>query len=123
MNFPSGEGTDCGIAKELGSSVALSGMASAKLAVSGSIGRALILAGLGFGIVSAVDNVLRPVLLSGGTRMNGLLILIALLGGMRVFGALGLVLGPLLVAVAIALLNTYTAANASEPAVIPESLP
>lgn len=97
--------------------------AAVLLAVSGSIGRALILAGLGFGIVSAVDNVLRPVLLSGGTRMNGLLILIALLGGMRVFGALGLVLGPLLVAVAIALLNTYTAANASEPAVIPESLP
>jgi predicted PurR-regulated permease PerM len=93
------------------------------LALSGSVGRGLLVAGLGFGVVSAVDNVLRPALMSGRTRMNGLLILIALLGGVRVFGALGLVLGPLLVAVAIALLNTYTAANAAEPAVSPESLP
>ena len=78
-------------------------------AAAGSIGRAVIVAGLGFGIVSSVDNVLRPALLSGGTRMNGLLILIALLGGVRVFGVLGLVLGPILVAAALALLNTYMA--------------
>lgn len=83
--------------------------AAVLLAAAGSIGRAVIVAGLGFGIVSSVDNVLRPALLSGGTRMNGLLILIALLGGVRVFGVLGLVLGPILVAAALALLNTYMA--------------
>ena len=85
--------------------------AAVLLAAGGSIGRALIVAGLGFGIVSAIDNVLRPALLSGGARMNGLLILMALLGGMRVFGPLGLVLGPILVATALALLRTYLAAN------------
>jgi predicted PurR-regulated permease PerM len=81
--------------------------AAVLLAVAGSIGRAVIVAGLGFGIVSAVDNVLRPALLSGSTRMNGLLILIALLGGVRVFGVIGIVLGPILVATALALLKTY----------------
>jgi predicted PurR-regulated permease PerM len=79
------------------------------LAISGSPGRGLIVAGAGVGIVSAVDNVLRPMLMSGGTRMNGLLILIALLGGVEVFGMLGLVLGPILVATALALLKTYMA--------------
>ena len=83
--------------------------AAVLLAVTGSIGRAVILAGLGVGIVSGVDNVLRPALMSGATTMNGLLILIALLGGVQVFGVLGLVLGPILVATALALLKTYLA--------------
>jgi predicted PurR-regulated permease PerM len=86
------------------------------LAISGSMGRAIVVAGLGFGIVSAVDNVLRPALMSGGAKMNGLLILIALFGGVRVFGALGLVLGPILVATAVALLRTYLAIDGSEEA-------
>jgi predicted PurR-regulated permease PerM len=40
--------------------------------------------------------------------MNGLLVLISLLGGMAVFGALGLVLGPTLMATAVGVLRTYT---------------
>ncbi len=68
--------------------------ASILLAMSGSTTRALILAGLGAGVVSMVDNVLRPILLSGQAKMNGLVILISLLGGIGVFGVLGLVLGP-----------------------------
>ena len=64
------------------------------LAASGSPGRAAVVALLGFGIVSAVDNFLRPMLLSGRTSMNGLLVFISLLGGMAAFGAIGLVLGP-----------------------------
>jgi predicted PurR-regulated permease PerM len=54
-----------------------------------------------------VDNVLRPILLSGQAKMNGLVILISLLGGIGVFGVLGLVLGPVLVVTALSLLNTY----------------
>jgi predicted PurR-regulated permease PerM len=85
------------------------------LAISGSPGRGLIVAGAGFGIVSAVDNVLRPMMMSGGTRMNGLLILIALLGGVAAFGMLGLVLGPILVATVLALLKVYIAHGAGKP--------
>jgi predicted PurR-regulated permease PerM len=77
------------------------------LAVSGSTTRALVLGGLGLGIVSSVDNVLRPALLSGQAHMNGLVIFVSLLGGLSVFGLLGLVLGPVLVATALSLVTTY----------------
>ena len=87
--------------------------AAVLLAAGGAVGRALIVAGLGVGIVSAVDNVLRPLLLSGHTAMNGLLIFVSLLGGMAAFGAIGLVLGPLVMATAMALLTTYADARPS----------
>jgi predicted PurR-regulated permease PerM len=77
------------------------------LALDGAIGRAAVVAGLGFGVVSAVDNVLRPALLSGGAQMNGLVILVALLGGIGAFGPLGVVIGPIVLATAIGLLTTY----------------
>jgi predicted PurR-regulated permease PerM len=85
------------------------------LAANGSIGRALIVAGLGAGIVSAVDNVLRPMLISGRSSLNGLMIFLSLLGGIAAFGAIGIVLGPLVLATAIALLKTYV-----QPSELPE---
>jgi predicted PurR-regulated permease PerM len=81
--------------------------AAMALWLNGSPGRALALAVLGLGIVSGVDNVLRPVLLSGRTQLNGLLVFVSLLGGLAAFGALGLVLGPILVASAQALVTAY----------------
>jgi predicted PurR-regulated permease PerM len=54
-----------------------------------------------------VDNVLRPMLLSGRAHMNGLIIFVSLLGGLSVFGLLGIVLGPILVVTALALLTIY----------------
>jgi predicted PurR-regulated permease PerM len=78
------------------------------LALTGSVGRAVLLAGLGAGIVSGVDNVLRPMLLSGQSEMNGLLLLISLLGGIAAFGAVGLVVGPVLMAAAVALFDVFT---------------
>jgi len=86
--------------------------AAALLAASGAVGRAAIVAGLGVGIVSAVDNVLRPMLLSGHTAMNGLLIFVSLLGGIAAFGAIGLVLGPLVMATGLAILTTYADSRA-----------
>ena len=77
------------------------------LAANGAPTRALILAGLGLGIISMVDNIVRPMLLSGRARMNGLVIFVSLLGGLSVFGLLGIVLGPILVVTALALVTTY----------------
>ena len=76
------------------------------LAANGSIGRAILLAVLG-SIISLADNVLRPLLLSGQARMNGLVIFLSLLGGIGVFGILGVVLGPVLVVTALGLLTGY----------------
>ena len=48
--------------------------------------------------VVTIDNFLRPILLSGRTQMNGLLVFVSLLGGIAAFGFLGLVLGPVVIA-------------------------
>ncbi len=69
--------------------------------------KALILAVLGTVLVSGVDNVLRPMLLGGRTSMSMLLILISLLGGVAAFGFIGLVLGPVVMAVALSLHRAY----------------
>jgi predicted PurR-regulated permease PerM len=84
------------------------GPAAVWLAVTGHVGRGLLLAGLGAGIVSGVDNVLRPLLMSEDTHMNGLLLLVSLLGGATAFGSVGLVAGPVLIATAIALFDVFT---------------
>ena len=67
-----------------------------------------ILLAVGTGVVSAIDNVLRPALLSGRAQMNGLLVLISLLGGIAAFGLIGLVIGPVVVATMTSLLSAYT---------------
>ncbi len=64
---------------------------------------------LGGTIVASVDNFVRPAILSGRARMNGLLMFISLLGGMSLFGLIGVVLGPLVIALAAGLLEAYTA--------------
>jgi predicted PurR-regulated permease PerM len=84
------------------------GPAAIYLLVTGSVVKGLILAGIGAGVVSMVDNVVRPILLSERAQMNGLLVFISLLGGASAFGLLGIVLGPIIVATALTLLAAYT---------------
>ncbi len=96
--------------------------AAVMLAVNGDVTRALILTGLGIGIVSGVDNFLRPMMLSGGANMNGLVIFVSLLGGMAAFGLLGLVLGPIIVVTALALLTTYMQSPRRERLEVPGRL-
>ena len=78
------------------------------LAVTGHIASGVILVALGLGIVSGVDNVLRPLLMSEDTQMNGLLLFISLVGGAAAFGSVGLVAGPVLMAAAMTLFDALT---------------
>jgi predicted PurR-regulated permease PerM len=77
------------------------------LAADGDVVRAIVLVVLGLTVVSMADNVVRPALLSGRAHMNGLVIFVGLLGGLSVFGLLGLVLGPVLVVTALGLLDGH----------------
>jgi predicted PurR-regulated permease PerM len=77
------------------------------LAFDGHVTRALILGGMGVGAVSTADNVVRPWLLSGRVHINGLVIFVSLLGGLAVFGLLGIIVGPVLVATALSVLDGY----------------
>jgi predicted PurR-regulated permease PerM len=53
-------------------------------------------------VVSQIDNVLRPMVISSSTRIPYLLVLFAVLGGISAFGLLGLFLGPIVIAVLLA---------------------
>ena len=77
------------------------------LIATGQVGKGVILVVLGATIVGTIDNLLRPAILSGRAQMNGLLMFISLLGGVSIFGLLGLVLGPLVVAMVAGLFEAY----------------
>ncbi|HSC78033.1 MAG TPA: AI-2E family transporter [Candidatus Acidoferrales bacterium] len=76
--------------------------------------KAIILGFIGVVVISSVDNVLRPILVSGRSQMNGLLVFVSLLGGVAAFGFLGLILGPILVALADAAVEVYAAQQAKQ---------
>jgi predicted PurR-regulated permease PerM len=67
---------------------------------------AVLLVAIGLAIVHPVDNVLRWVIVAHSTKVNGLLVLIGLLGGVQAFGVSGLLLGPVLISVAAGLLTS-----------------
>ena len=72
-----------------------------------------VVAGIGLlvwsgGVVGSIDNFLRPVLVGRDTKMPDLLILLSTLGGIALFGASGLVLGPILAALFLTVLAMYS---------------
>jgi predicted PurR-regulated permease PerM len=83
------------------------------LAVTGHWGKAVMLAAWGMFVIGTVDNFLRPKLVGEKTRLHELLIFFSVLGGLQVFGILGLVLGPVIVAITIALLDVLRSADVS----------
>ena len=78
------------------------------LLLSGNVARGVTLIVVGAGVIGLVDNFLRPAMLSGRTQLNGLLVFVSLLGGIGAFGFVGLVLGPVIMATAIGMLDAYT---------------
>ena len=57
--------------------------------------------------VSTIDNFLRAHLISKKTKMSQAIVIIGMIGGIFVFGLLGLILGPLILGYFITLLNAY----------------
>jgi predicted PurR-regulated permease PerM len=56
-------------------------------------------------LVSLVDNVVRPMLVAGRAPVGTLTVFIGVLGGIAAFGAIGLFLGPVVLALIIALIR------------------
>lgn len=71
----------------------------------GSIGWGVFLLVWGALLVANSDNIVRPLVLMARMPANPLLILIALLGGAQAFGLLGILFGPVILAVTMALLG------------------
>ncbi len=61
-----------------------------------------------FGVISnLIDNIIRPFFVSRLARMHPLLILIGMIGGLFFFGILGFILGPLIIAYGLIMLEVY----------------
>jgi predicted PurR-regulated permease PerM len=79
------------------------------LAVSGHLVKGIVLALVGILILGNVDNVVRPLLLAGKSKVNTLVLIISLMGGVSAFGFIGIVLGPLAAVILEAILESYYA--------------
>jgi predicted PurR-regulated permease PerM len=80
----------------------------AYLALSGHMLSAAGLAVWGMSAVGLIDNILGPKLMSRGTNMHPFFTLLSVLGGVRLFGPIGVFAGPLLVSLFFAVCYTYS---------------
>ena len=76
------------------------------LIIMGDTLNGIMIIALGSGI-SQVDNFIRPHLFHGKTEMHTLLLFFSIMGGIVMFGLLGIILGPLISAIFISLLKVF----------------
>jgi len=81
------------------------------LLLTGSYIKALVLVAWGVLVIGSIDNFLSPRLVGRRARLHELLIFFSVLGGLQVFGVLGLVLGPVLAAITLTLIEVVRQAN------------
>jgi hypothetical protein len=83
--------------------------------LSGAIWQGVALVAWGVLVIGLVDNLLRPLLVGKDTRLPDYLVLTATLGGMAVFGINGLVLGPAIAAMFVAVRHIYGSTRTALP--------
>ncbi len=74
----------------------------------GNFWQGIFIFAVGFGVISVIDNVLRPKLVGKDTEMHPLFVLFATLGGISLFGLSGFILGPIIMSLFIALSEIYS---------------
>lgn len=79
--------------------------AACMLLLSGHWIKGVLLLIWGVAAVHPVDNILRPYLIGGRVKLSTLYVFFAVIGGLKAFGALGLFIGPLVLAITVALLT------------------
>ncbi|MES2148170.1 MAG: AI-2E family transporter [Pseudomonadota bacterium] len=84
------------------------GFAAIWLFSEGRTGWGVFMLVWGLVLISGVDNVVKPLLISRGSSLPFLLVLLGVLGGMLAFGFIGLFIGPTLLAVGYSLLRDWT---------------
>lgn len=104
------------------------GPAVAWLFWQGEVGMGIFLLIWGVFVISGVDNILKPYLISRGGNLPLIVVLLGVFGGILAFGFMGLFLGPTLLAVAYSLLSDWveipsksTLISSAEPAEKPHS--
>ncbi|NGZ86125.1 AI-2E family transporter [Duganella aceris] len=74
----------------------------------GSTGWAIFMFVWGMFVISGVDNVVKPMLISRGSSLPFILVLLGVMGGVLAFGFVGLFIGPTLLAVGLGLMRKWT---------------
>jgi predicted PurR-regulated permease PerM len=90
--------------------------AAGVLAFQGRWGAAIFVVAWGVVAVSGADNLIRPLFISGRAQISTLPVFLGLAGGIGAFGPIGMVLGPVIVALALALLRFAGEWRSREPA-------
>jgi len=81
------------------------------LFLTGNIASALGIFAFGMIVIATLDNVLAPILIEKGVNVHPALILFSILGGLRLLGAVGVILGPLILALWIVLFEIFEKEN------------
>lgn len=77
------------------------------LGFSGHWGKAMVLFIWGTVVVSTIDNLLRPLIIGGKTKLPTLFLFLAILGGLAFYGMIGVFLGPIMLALFLTLVEIY----------------
>ncbi len=91
------------------------GGAVAWLVYQDQIGWAVFMAIYGVFVISGIDNVVKPLLISRGSSLPFVLVFLGVFGGVIAFGFVGIFIGPTLLAVGLALAQRWTRADAAQP--------
>lgn len=75
------------------------------LVLSGYVWQPIFLTVWSIVAIGLIDNLVHPLLIRGGAHLNGVAILFALIGGLIMFGAIGLIIGPLALALFLAMIR------------------
>lgn len=94
--------------------------AAGALAAQRRWGAAIFMVAWGIVVVSGSDNVVRPLFISGRAQISTLPVFLGLAGGLSAFGPIGMVLGPVIVALVLALMGFAEESRARQ---IPETIP
>lgn len=86
---------------------AIWGPASIILVAQGQILKGIILLLIGTLIISMIDNILKPLIIGGRTKMHTLIVFFSVLGGIKLFGLIGLIMGPLTIVLFISILEIF----------------
>jgi predicted PurR-regulated permease PerM len=75
---------------------------------TGHVWQGVVILALNFGVVSTIENILRPRLVGQSARLHDLLIFFSTIGGLAMFGPLGVVTGPVIMAFCVSITEIYT---------------
>jgi predicted PurR-regulated permease PerM len=93
------------------------------LIATGHLWKGIILIAWGSLVVGTIDNIIRPLVIGSRVELHPLLLLFSLLGGLQVFGFIGIFIGPVVISVIAALIKLLREELSAPPDSLPATPP